>query len=167
MDVFTQPVRYAGGLIGATVSAIVAVAANSHDVVLVTWVAGWGIPIAGIIGFALAPIVIASDSVWKPAFLSAVAAVLVAMIGVLVYTATQPEPLGLGQFLFGIVSLGIFAFLFGFPVAFPVAIVSAAVLRRLARLDRSILGAIPSDSNDLDSMTAGSRKRQTLEGSGA
>ncbi len=97
----------------------------------VTGIAAYGIPIGAFVGFAMAPRVIGSRSLWRPAILSAVVAVLVAIVG---YCLAGVILGGTPPFLFLLLLpfITFFAFVIGLPVTLPMAFVASFVLRRLA-----------------------------------
>jgi hypothetical protein len=129
--------RLLGAVLGGGVSAAGAVAATGLGYSLVAAVGAVGIPFGMVSGFLMARRVLQEGSVWRPAALTAVLAV-----GLFVLSLELPM-LFLSMSTRSYESVAIFltapwiiafAFVFGMPIAVPMAVVAAMLLRRLAPL---------------------------------
>jgi hypothetical protein len=130
MDTSAIGVRPLGGIIGAVAPGTVAAVSAWLDSP-VTVIAAFGIPVGAVLGYAMAPPVIAAASPWRPAFLSAAAAVLIAIASLQTWSLVASGS-SVPTVVVWLPVVTFFAFVVGMPVAFPVALVSAVLLRRIA-----------------------------------
>jgi hypothetical protein len=128
--------RILGAVIGALVSLLALALGLLLDLDLVTGIALYGIPIGAIVGFLMAAQALDARSLWRPAFLSAVVAILVVVIGLVAGSVFQSIATGSSSAIavyLGAPFILFFAFVVGMPVALPIALIGVGLLRLVRR----------------------------------